>query len=210
MSAYSKNELELRKKICEVGQKLYKYRYIVASDGNISVRLDDKYFLITPSGMCKGELSIDEIIKMDFEGNVVNQTDLKPSIEYRLHLFSLKENNKINCIIHAHPPYSTICAVSGISLDGYILPETFEFGNVPLVGFSPPGSLELAKNVCDKLKLTNAVLLANHGLVVAGCNIKEAYYNLERAEFSFMVLYFAKLYGRVNYISDHEIMQLNK
>lgn len=204
-------ERHLRKLICEIGERLYRHRYIVASDGNISVRSDDRHILITPAGKCKGELTESDLIKMNIETGSTAKSKLFPSSEYRLHLFSYRKNKNIKCIIHAHPPFSTTCAVAGLSMDEFILPEVAVYiGKVPLISYENPGSVELADSVSEKLKNFKAVLMANHGIVVAGDNLRQTYFNLERLEFAFKVLYLSKLLGRVNTIEPGKIEKMLK
>ncbi|RKY47322.1 MAG: hypothetical protein DRP91_07745, partial [Candidatus Neomarinimicrobiota bacterium] len=129
----------------------------------------------------------------------------------RLHLFSYRKNNGIRCIIHAHPPFTTTCAVSGFSMTEFILPEiAIYIGKVPLVSYENPGSVELAESVSEKLKNFRAVLMANHGIVVTGNNLWQTYFNLERLEFAFKVLYLSELLGKVNTIELAKIEKMLK
>ena len=207
----AEDEKTLRKLICKIGKELYKHQYTVASDGNISAKLDDRYILITPTGKCKGKLVESDLIKMDIETGSTVESKLSPSIEYRLHLFSYRKNNGIRCIIHAHPPFTTTCAVSGLSMTEFILPEVAIYiGKVPLVSYENPGSIKLAESVSEKLRNFRAVLMANHGIVVTGDNLWQTYFNLERLEFAFKVLYLSELLGKVNTIELAKIEKMLK
>ncbi len=185
-----------KREITELGEFLYQYGYIVATDGNISARLNSKQILITRTGICKGEMIIKDIVKIgigDWDLGISNKK-VRPSSEYHFHLAIYKNRPDINAVIHAHPPYATVFAVTGKKLDTSLLTETTEtLGKIKNVGFYKPGSMELAKAVGDACKKHNTILLAHHGVVVCGENLLEARYRLERLEFLAKVTFLSSL-----------------
>jgi len=176
-----------KRKIIELGKFLFDHEFIVATDGNISTRLNLKEILITRSGVCKGELKIGDIVKINIkqsESVILSKANNLPSTEYRMHLAIYQERKDVSAIIHAHSPYSTIFAVTGKKLDTNLLTETTEtLGVIKNVGFYKPGSIELAKAIGEASKKHNVMLLAHHGVVVCGKDLTEARYRLERLEF---------------------------
>jgi len=188
--------------IIKLGKFLYDRGYVVATDGNISVRLNSKQILITRTGVCKGELKIGDILQLSLRccrrqprGNLIlTKNDRLPSTEYRMHLAIYKNRPDINAIIHTHPPYSTVFAVTGKKLNAKLLTETEEtLGIIKNVGYFKPGSLELANAVGKALIKHNAIILAHHGVVVIGKDLTEARYRLERLEFLSKVTLFTSL-----------------
>ncbi len=176
----------IKKKIIELGTFLFDNGYIVATDGNISARLNSKEILITRTGVCKGELKIGDIVRLEIRDlrSGIGNLRVKPSSEYRFHLAIYQNRLDVNAVIHAHPPYSTTFAVLGRKLDTKLLTETeATLGKIKQVGYFTPGSLELAKTVGQASVQHNIMILAHHGVVVCGKDLTEAMYRLERLEF---------------------------
>ncbi|MEO0092323.1 MAG: class II aldolase/adducin family protein [candidate division WOR-3 bacterium] len=174
------------KQIIELGKFLFEYGYVVASDGNISIRLNKKEILITRSGVCKGELKIGDIVKIGTNNWKIKNTDYKimPSSEYRMHLAIYANRPDINAVIHAHPPFATSFAVSGRKLNINLLTETEQLlGSIKYLGYYQPGSVKLAKAVSKAVIRHNVIILGKHGVVVGGKDLTEARYRLERLEF---------------------------
>lgn len=177
---------KIKREIIELGEFLFKRGYIIATDGNLSVRLSKQEMLITARNTNKGELKRRDLIKLSLNEQIkdLRELKIKPSTEYRLHLYLYQKRNDINAIIHAHPLYSTIYAVSGTKLDVNLLTETaMTLGTIGYVKNYPPGSLELAKAVAESAIDSNVIILANHGVVVIGQDLREARARLERLEF---------------------------
>ncbi len=190
-----KQEFVLRRAICEVGKLLYERKLVVATDGNISIRLDKRNILITPAGFCKGFLSPPDIIRLPLTAyrspptaggsfSAPATSHQRPSTETPMHLAIFKCRPDVNAIVHAHPPYATSFAASGRKLDAHLLPETTLFdGPVGRAPFVKPGSDKLAQSAARVLKNHKYCLLARHGAVSTGKDLLEAYYRLERLEF---------------------------
>ncbi|MEO0075485.1 MAG: class II aldolase/adducin family protein [candidate division WOR-3 bacterium] len=180
------NIVKIKREIIELGKFLFKRGYIIANDGNLSVRLSKQEMLITARNVNKGELKSRDLIKLSLNEQIkdLRELKIKPSTEYRLHLGIYQKRNDINAIIHAHPLYSTIYAVLGKKLDVNLLTETaMTLGAIGYVKNYPPGSLELATAVAQSAINSNVILLAKHGVVVIGQNLREARDRLERLEF---------------------------
>ena len=197
-----------KQRIIELGRFLYNNHYIVATDGNISSRLNSKEILITRTGVCKGKLKNSDICSVGVYpqqtklprinlGATVATTinKLLPSTEYRMHLAIYENRPDVNAVIHAHPPYSTTFAMLGKKLDVKLLTETEEtLGTIKQVGYFKPGSLELARAVGKASIKHNVMILAHHGVVVCGKDLLEAKYRLERLEFLSKVTLLASLF----------------
>ncbi len=108
-------EIKYKKQICDIGKRVYEKGFVAANDGNISIRIDENEFLITPTGVSKGSLTTDMIVKVDGDGNVL-EGDYKPTSEMKMHLMVYKERPDIHAIVHVHPPYATAFAIAGIPL----------------------------------------------------------------------------------------------
>lgn len=170
----------LRRDLVRVGRLMYERGLIAAAEGNLSVRLGGRLFLVTPSGVSKGALRPQDILEVGADGRCVHG---QPTSEWPLHreLYGLRDD--VGAICHAHPPWATAFAVAGRDLDGSVLTETAEI--MPLVPLAPrvaPGTEDLAASVVPLIKNHDAVLLGNHGVVAVGKDLAEAFARLETVE----------------------------
>ncbi|PID56070.1 hypothetical protein CSB45_13315 [candidate division KSB3 bacterium] len=208
MSAAAKSIHEYKVDIVTIGKMMYEQRYIVAGDGNISVRLDNNLILATPTTLCKGMLSTDHIVKIDMEGNVLDG-EFRPSSEIKMHLAAYNTRPDIWAVVHAHPPISTGFAVAGIPLDQLILAEMIvNFGSIPLAPYHSPSTTELAESVAEQLKCHDAVLMANHGVMTIGPDLYTSYHRLEMVEQFATISLVAHLLGNMQAFSPQQLQEL--
>jgi len=197
-----------KEEICEIGRRMYNHGYVVATDGNISVRIDENRILITPSGVSKGLMTPYDVITIDFEGRIL-EGKTKPSSEAKLHLAIYKNRNDIKSVCHAHPPYATAFAVCGQSLDKPILQEVvLMLGSVPLVPYATTGTEEIAENLLPYIKNFDAYLLSNHGVLSAGINLIDSYNKMEIVEHYAKIIYFAQGIGQTRELTKDEVDKL--
>ena len=169
------------KKIIEYGKLCGEKNYTPGYSGNISVRYKDG-MLITTSGSSNGYLSENDIVYTNFEGKSL-EDGKKPSSEKFLHIEIYKKRPEINYIIHVHAPYLSSFASAGKDLMAPIMAENvFYFGGIPLADYALPSTMELVENTVKYFDKFDAVLMANHGFVVASRTIEDAYMKLELAE----------------------------
>ena len=109
----SAGERELRYLICELGRRLYAKNYVAATDGNLSARLHDGRYLVTPSGVSKGFLAPEHLLIADGEGRLLHG-DGKVTSEFFTHLAAYEEREDVLGVIHAHPPMCTAVTLAGI------------------------------------------------------------------------------------------------
>jgi len=166
---------DFKKLIIDTGRELYKQNLTIGTWGNISV-LDSETGLvyIKPSGMDYNEINLEDIIVVDKKGKTI-EGFRKPSIEMPMHLSIYDARKDVRAIVHYHPIYSSVLAVTGFSLPGIC--EDF----VQIVGekvlcakYALPGSGELAENAVASLGDRKAVFLLNHGTLCVGKDMKEA------------------------------------
>ena len=113
------NEYQVKEQICEIGRRVDARGLVAANDGNISVKVNGREVLCTPTGVLKGTMTPDMICKMDLDGNVLEAPGgYKPSSEMKMHLRVYQKRPDIGAVVHAHPPYATSFAVAGIPTEG--------------------------------------------------------------------------------------------
>ncbi|MGQ9609118.1 MAG: class II aldolase/adducin family protein [bacterium] len=201
-------ESEYRRDIIEVCKRIYQKGFVASNDGNVSVRISKNEILATPTGISKGDLSPDQLIKVNMRGDII-EGFLKPSSELRLHIRAYEERPDIRSVVHAHPPISTGFAVAGIALDQMAIPEVIAtLGKIPLAPYATPSTDELAHTIDELIKECNAILLSNHGVVCVGPDVYSAYYTLERVEHSAYIIWVAKSLGGEKELSKENINKL--
>jgi L-fuculose-phosphate aldolase len=164
----AKSEEQHSREICIAGRWLYERGYIVACEGNLSVRLDENRILNTPTCMNKGTLSPEDLVITDLNGTHISGKR-KVSSEVAMHLLFYRMRPDVQAICHAHPPTATGFAVAGRALDQALLPEVIiGLGQIPLVHYATPGTPELSAAIEPFVPHYDALLLANHGAVTCG------------------------------------------
>ena len=196
-----------RKLICEVGNLLYDRSYVVASDGNVSIRLDENTVLATPTMTCKGRMTEDSLALTDMEGRPL--TDKRASSELAMHLLIYKMRPDVKAVCHAHPPHGTAFAVAGLAIDKPILSEVIlTLGCVPLTDYGTPSTDELTEAMKPYVEHHNALLMANHGAVAYGADLWQAWDRLETLEHTAKIAILSRVLGGSRNLSPDAIEKL--
>lgn len=205
------SDLEAREMICEIGRRVYNRNYVAANDGNISVKVGPNEIWTTPTGVSKGYMRPEMMVKVDLSGKVLSG-NMKPSSEVKMHLRVYNENPEVNAVVHAHPPVATSFAIAGISLDKPVLPEAIVLlGNVPVAPYALPGTQEVPDSIAPYCKTHNAVLLANHGALTWGRDLMEAYFRMESLEhYATILMYSNNILKKANELNSLQIADLIK
>jgi L-fuculose-phosphate aldolase len=195
----SANEPDLRRAIVECGRIAYERHLMTSNDGNISARMENGNILITPSGISKGRLNLDDLLVVDLDGNVISsRPDRKPSSETPMHLEVYRHREDVRAVVHAHPIFATTLTVAGLDFPVDVLPEVLlTLGDVPITEYATPSSHEDADAIRPFLKTHNAILLRQHGSLTYGRNLDEALIHLERIEHVSEIYWRAKMLGEV-------------
>jgi 3-dehydro-4-phosphotetronate decarboxylase len=178
------NETQLREALVLFGQSLYARGYAHGSSGNLSVRLPDG-LLVTPTNSCLGRLDPARIAKVDAAGKHVAGDP--PSKEAFLHLAMYQARPGAQGIVHLHCTHCVALSCLVHDKPDDVLPPVTAYyvmriRRLPLVPYFRPGDRALAEAVRAKANKHHALLLANHGPVVAGKSLEDAVYNAEEME----------------------------
>lgn len=177
------SDQEARKQILDIGRRMYEKGFVASNDGNISCKVAEREIWVTPTGVSKGFMEEDMLVKLNLEGDVL-EGSCKPSSEIMMHLRCYTENPEIGAVVHAHPPYGTAFACAGLPLDSRILPEGIvQLGVVPCAKFGMPGTEEVPDSIAPYVQDYNAVLLGNHGALTWGETLQQGYMRMESLEF---------------------------
>ncbi|WP_181015295.1 class II aldolase/adducin family protein [Alkalispirochaeta sphaeroplastigenens] len=197
-----------RREIVHYSRKVHASGLVCATDGNLSLRLDDSRFIITPSGVRKEDISEEMLLVMNMEGDVL-EGEGRPSTEYKLHREVYRRRSDITAVIHAHPPKAVAFTIAGRRLDTGLLPEcVVTLGNVPVAPYALPGTEALPRSMTELICLSDVVLLARHGSVTAGTSLGEAFKKLEKLEQCAQIQLYAEALGGPKPFSSREIADL--
>ncbi len=201
-----------KQEILEIGRRMYMKGFVAANDGNISCKIEDDVILTTPTGVSKGFMTDDMIVKMTLDGEVLSNSSYVPSSEVKMHIRAYRENPDIMAVTHAHPPVATCYAIAGIGLDTPILTEALMgLGSVPVAKYATPGTHEVPDSIAPFCKDYNAVLMANHGALTWGGSLMQAFYRLEAVEYyATIMMYTGNIIGKQNMLSCDQVQPLLK
>lgn len=174
-------EQKLRQELVDYGKKLLERGLVQGTWGNISVRLDEKYMLVTPSGLDYTRLTADDMVKVEID-SLKHEGDTKPTSEKGLHAAIYKNRGDIGAIIHTHSKYA--CVFAAANKDMPILAEYRDiFGDsIKSAAYALPGTKALAKNTAYALGQNFGVIMANHGMAACGASIEDAFENCCKIE----------------------------
>ena len=197
---------EERELVVEYGKKVSQAGLCPGTSGNISIYNAEKGLMaISPSGMDYFETKPEDIVITDLEANVVDGAR-KPSSEWGLHTTFYKHKPEARAVVHTHSVYCTTFAVLGqpIRAVHYVIGDA-GVPEVPCAPYRTFGTLELAEAAIEVCGKSDAVLLANHGLVTCGKDIKSAYGLACNMEYIAELQYRAMCIGKPNILSDEEM-----
>jgi L-fuculose-phosphate aldolase len=202
------NDRALKEEICEIGRRVYNKGFAAANDGNISIRVGENEVLCSPTMICKGFMTPDDICAVDLKGNQIAGKRKRTS-EILLHLAIMEDRPDIKAVVHCHPPHATAFAVTREPIPQCILPEIEVFmGEVPIAPYETPGGNAFADTVRPFLKSTNTIILSNHGTVSFGKTLEEAYWKTEILDAYCRILILSKQLGGVTYLNEKESREL--
>jgi len=186
---------------------LYARGMVNAYGGNVSVRLGDT-ILITPSAVCKEELSPEDLVEVDIPtGNTIAAAPgRRASSELKMHLCVYRNRPDVSGVAHAHPPFATAFAVAGKPIESVGYPEMrILYDRIPVCRYGRPSTEDVNFDIPEVLKTHDAFLLENHGLVAVAGSAIEAAYKLEGVESIAKVLTLSKLHGGERPLPDGEL-----
>ena len=197
--------LHPRDGIMRTMERIYRYRMTTTSGGNLSIREDNDDIWITPGGVDKGQLRREDIVRVDAGGAIEGLH--KASSELPFHKAIYRSTPEVRAIVHAHP-----VALVAFSVSGQV-PDTRLFHQARRVcgeaGFAPyglPGSDDLAQKIARSFQSgSRCVVLENHGVVVGGDTLQNAFHRFETLEFVAKTIVKARLLGEIRYLTDDEI-----
>ena len=186
--------------------RIYKSGMTTTSGGNISIRDTNGDIWITPSGVDKGNLTTKDIMCVKNDGTVVGLH--KPSSEFPFHKAIFESRPDISAIIHAHPPALVAFSIARVVPDTKVVPQAHNIcGDIGFAPYGTPGSEDLGKKIANEF-INNpykAVIMENHGVVLGGSDMMDAYQRFETLEFCCRTIVNGGKLGKVNYLTDNQV-----
>lgn len=202
--------MDYKKKVTELiyyGKLAGEKNFTPGYSGNLSARYGEN-IIITASGTANGYLTEEDFVVIDFDGNIV-QGNGRPSSEKFLHLEFYKKRPDVNYIIHVHPVYLSAFASSRRDLTAPVMPENiFYFGEIPLAEYGLPGSMELVEKTAKFFDKCDAVLMANHGVIIGSATMRDAYMKLELAESYAQTIAVCEVLGGARDLTNEQVKEI--
>jgi L-fuculose-phosphate aldolase len=203
-----KAEDEHRREICTAGRWIHGRGFVASTDGNISIRLDSRRILTSPTSISKGLMSPDDMVITDLQGRKLAGRR-EPSTELGMHLLIYGRRPDVNAVCHAHPPIATAHAAAGLALNKALLSEiVLSLGCVPVARYGTPGTPELSDALNPLVQNYDAILLANHGVVTCGADLLTAFFRMETVEHFAQVSLATELLGKQVLLSGRDVEKL--
>jgi L-fuculose-phosphate aldolase len=203
-----KSEDEHRREICAAGRWIHGRGFVASTDGNISIRLDSRRILTSPTAISKGLMSQGDLVITDLQGRKLAGRR-EPSSELGMHLLIYSRRPDVNAVCHAHPPIATAHAAAGLPLNKALLSElVLALGCIPVAQYGTPGTQELSDALEPLVQNHDAVLLANHGVVTCGGDLLTAFFRMETVEHFAQVSLATELLGKQVLLSGRDVEKL--
>lgn len=199
----------IKKEVAYFMQRLYKKGLTTSLGGNISCRVDEKTIAITASQTDKARINENEIGLVDLNG-VALDPEIKVSMETWMHLGIYKERKDVNAIVHAHPPLSSVFAVSQKKINCRLSGEGRALlGEPSYAPYALMGTKELAAIVSEYSRTSNVIFMQNHGLITMGETLLVSFDRLEVAEFTARLTILTNLMGGARELTDDELKEID-
>ena len=194
-----------RNQITEVIDRIYKRGMTTTSGGNISIIDDSGNIWVTPSAIDKGSLRSSDIICVKKDGTIIGKH--KPSSEFPFHKAIYEARPDIKSVIHAHPPaLVSFSIVRQIPNTNIISQAKHVCGPIGYADYKLPGSEDLGEVIAEEFKKGyKAIIMENHGTVLGGSDLTDAFERFEALEFCASTILYGSQIGTPNYLTDQQI-----
>jgi L-fuculose-phosphate aldolase len=204
------SERQHRLAIVQFGRLLHENGFVAATDGNLSVRLDDQRLLVTPTCISKGRMRASDMVIVDMDGKRLGGKR-RVSSEIGMHLLIYRLRPDVHGIVHAHPPTATGFAASGYDLNRPLVCEVVVgLGSIPLARYGTPGTPELTDALAPLIPGHEAILMANHGVVTFGSSVEIAYMRMEIVEHFAKIALVTHLLGNEQPLDEKQVQKLHE
>ncbi|MFY9740869.1 MAG: class II aldolase/adducin family protein [Candidatus Sulfotelmatobacter sp.] len=201
-------ERKHREEIVHYGRMLHGRGFVAAMDGNLSVRLDKRRILVTPTCVSKGAMRTSDLVIVDMNGKrTAGRRNVTSEIAMHLLIYAMRAD--VQAIVHAHPPTATGFAAAGMALSEPLVCEVVVgLGSIPLARYGTPGTDELARTLEPHVPHHDAILMSNHGVVTYGDTLENAHMKMEIVEHFAQIALVTHLLGKQQPLSGVDLEKL--
>ncbi len=194
-----------RDEIVQTMERIYRYRMTTTSGGNLSIRDEAGDTWITPARIDKGGLRREDVVCLRAGGAIEGLH--RPSSEHPFHQSIYRARPDVRAVVHAHPVALVAFSMCRTVPDTTLFPQAWHVcGTVGLAPYALPGSEQLGRNIAEVFaRGHDCVLLENHGVVVGGASLQEAFERFETLELTAKTIVKARLLGEVRYLSAEQL-----
>ena len=189
-------------------RRLYKQGLTTTSGGNVSMRITEEIIAITPSATDKGRMRWKDVGIMTLSGENLTP-ELKPSIEFEMHLSIYRKKKKVKAIVHAHPVFASTFTAMKCKINTYLTAEASAIlGDPVIVPYALMGTIELASIVAEYIINSDILLLENHGILTTGSNLLQAFDKIEVLENAAKMTLIVEMTKKKNPLSKSRILEI--
>ena len=200
---------EAKDMVLNAGKRLVQEGLVTRSWGNVSLRLDEQWMVVTPSGKRYEDLLAEQMVLVNYH-TMEYEGVFRPTSEADMHAAVYRARPAVNAVIHTHQVYGTTVAVAGKEIPALVDDQAQILGpSVKVTRYERSNSKELAEEVVTNLEGRNAVLIANHGVVCVGRSMDEAFVAARILEKTCQVFIGASMLGGAQQISPEEAARLH-
>lgn len=210
MTKLGEQHVSERRAVAEMMHRLCAARLTTLTGGNVSLRIGDDLWAISPAGGDKSQLTEDDIAIMNLAGgNLID--GCRPSSEYKMHLEIYRNVPRVRAIVHAHPPTATAFTTLTEPIDCELTAEGYAvLGRIEMVPYAITGSQELAVLVARHAANCDSLLLENHGALALGATLIEAFSRMEVIEAAAWQTFVARLMGGGRRLNPGQLGDLDR
>jgi len=197
VSSKTLSAAETKEQLLWVAKEMLRINLVQGTAGNLGARLPDGNAVLTPSSLDYMEMTLDDLVVCDLDGNVLEGTR-GPTTEKALHLAALRQHEDIGATMHCHAKYATMFALTRTPIPAVIEEfDVFVGGDVEVADYCTTGTQELADEIASRVATKAAVLMANHGLFAVGKDPKDALHIAALVERTAEIIWGAHALGSV-------------
>ena len=192
----------VKEAVLAAAKKMYARGLVEGTAGNVSGRVDAERVVVTPSSLGYDEMTLDDLVVVDLEANVLEGTR-SPTSEKMLHLECFKAYPEVQGVVHCHATHASMFAVAPrpipAAIDEFVV---YIGGDVPICDYKMSGTDDLAVEVAAKLGDRSAALMANHGMVCVGKSVEDALHSALVVEHNARIMWGAAVLGGIVDLPD--------
>jgi len=197
-----------RSLVCEIGRRLWARNMVAANDGNVSIRVGDEV-VCTPTGVSKGFMDEATLPVVSLDGRQLEGDHA--SSEIKMHLRVYAEDDSVRAVVHAHPMFATMWAITGQPLRATMLPESVvTMPWIPIAKYGTPSTDAVPDSVAPFVRDYHACLLEHHGALTWSADPIAAYLAMERLEYTAQITWRLRQAGMIRELPPDELARLRE